>query len=346
MKILKIDRKNQFFEVIPQILDDFWHLEKVLEKGDIVTGRTFRKIKPKEAGQEPIKQKITVDLQVEEIVFDSFDGSMRVAGLIVGGYPDEFIELNAHHSLSLDLGKKVKVKKNELKDYQIERLKKAEASHAKAKVTVVLLDDEHANIALLSDYGLQEKAGITGSRQGKQFKENPKNEQTYFDEIISKVKEMGLDKLIIAGPGFTKENFNKYLDEKNLDLQIIMEATNSVGKTGFNELMKKDIGSKAIQELEIVKESKLVEKLFAEISKEGLIAYGFDDVKHAVEIGACEELLLTDKLLTEKRDELEELMNLTEKMKGKLHIISSEHDAGKQLHNIGGIACFLRYKIQ
>ncbi len=43
--------------------------------------------------------------------------------------------------------------------------------------------------------------------------------------------------------------------------------------------------------------------------------------------------------------ELDSLMQSVEKRKGKVHIVSSEHDAGKQLKSLGGVAALLRFKI-
>jgi len=38
-------------------------------------------------------------------------------------------------------------------------------------------------------------------------------------------------------------------------------------------------------------------------------------------------------------------MNTTENLGGKVMVISSEHDGGKQLQGLGGIAALLRYGV-
>ena len=38
-------------------------------------------------------------------------------------------------------------------------------------------------------------------------------------------------------------------------------------------------------------------------------------------------------------------MDMVENMKGEVMVISSEHDGGKQLESLGGMAAFLRYEI-
>ena len=42
---------------------------------------------------------------------------------------------------------------------------------------------------------------------------------------------------------------------------------------------------------------------------------------------------------------LDELMKKTEEMKGKIYLISSDHEGGKKLDGLGGIAAILRYKL-
>ena len=72
MRILKIDGKENLLQVVPEIEDDLWHLERIIEKHDIVSGSADRKIKPKEAGEKPIRIKLSVSLDVESVEFHRF----------------------------------------------------------------------------------------------------------------------------------------------------------------------------------------------------------------------------------------------------------------------------------
>ena len=60
-------------------------------------------------------------------------------------------------------------------------------------------------------------------------------------------------------------------------------------------------------------------------------------------MGAIEQLLVVDNMV--RNPEIQQIMNTTENMGGHVMIISSEHDAGKQLEALGSIAAFLRYPI-
>jgi protein pelota len=72
-------------------------------------------------------------------------------------------------------------------------------------------------------------------------------------------------------------------------------------------------------------------------------------VKKAVEYGAVDFLLISDKVLREAEDDertrLEGLMRRAEHMGGRVMIIGSEHESGVKLLGLGGIAAQLRYAI-
>jgi protein pelota len=85
----------------------------------------------------------------------------------------------------------------------------------KPKLLVVLMDDEEADFALVKDFGFDLKFSIKAERHGKQFKQEKEKENKYFAELMQKINESKFDKIIIAGPGFIKEDFEKYLKEKN-----------------------------------------------------------------------------------------------------------------------------------
>ncbi len=348
MRILKIDEKENFLHLVPEIEDDLWHLEQVIEKHDLVSGMTDRKIKPRSEGEKTQRIKLFVSLDVDLVEFHRFLGQLRVSGKIVDGKPAELLEMGAQHSLEIGLGRDVKIKKQSLKKYQVDRLKKAAAATKKGKVLLVVLDDERADFALLKEFELESKATVRSSKSGKQFK-GEDNRPEYFQEIVSKIGEIKPEKVVVAGPGFAKEDFQKFLEEKGKPekTQFFFASTNSVGRTGLQELLKGNVLDRMVEEMQLVKETKLVEQLLAELGKEsGLAEYGFKEVKKAVEAGAVKELLVADRFLIEKREEAEKLMQAAEKMGGIVHLINAGHEAGKQLQNLGGIAGLLRFRIQ
>jgi len=71
------------------------------------------------------------------------------------------------------------------------------------------------------------------------------------------------------------------------------------------------------------------------------VAYGFNDVKKALEYGAVEKLLVS-----EESAQIEEIEELASKTGAAFFLISVETKEGMQLKELGGVAAILRYKIE
>ncbi len=349
MRILQIDRKNNVVKVVPEVRDDLWHLERVLEKHDLVSGTTDRRIKAKEPGGKAERVKMFLQVEVEGIEFDRHSGVLRANGKIVEGKPEDLLEKGAHHSLEIELGRKIEIKKERLKRFQIERLERAvRASHA-GKMLLVVLDDEQADFALLREFGIEEKVTIRSGKHGKRQEEDESIRNKYFQQIVDKAREIDAEKVVFAGPGFTKNNLRKFMEGKGVKVaeQLFFEGTNSVGKTGLQELLKGNALEKIAQEMQVLRETKLVEKIFEELGKDsGLVAIGLRECEKAADFGAVEKLLVLENFFLENREKVEEIMDKVEKARGEIHLVGKEHEAGEKLHGIGGISALLRYQIQ
>ncbi len=344
MRKIKVDLKNNFLELIPETTDDLWYLERILEKGDLVSGSSERKIKGEE-GRKAEKIIIWIEIQAEKIEFHENYRQLRISGPMKAMKPEEFFEANAFHSIEIGIRDKIRIKKNKIKEFQLKIIEKAVKNTGRNQLLLTVLDDEEAIIAEASEQGIKIKTTIKSGKQGKRFKQEKSKGNKYFEEIEKKIEEEGKDKVIIAGPGFTKSDFKKHLENKNKKFNAVFENTNSVGKTGLNELMKNGVIEKVLCESLLVKENKKMEEIMKEARKENsLIEYGLKEIEKAVENGAVEELIVSDKKFFEEREKIQELMEKTEEFKGKVMIFSSEHEAGEYLNGFGGIIALLRFK--
>jgi len=159
-----------------------------------------------------------------------------------------------------------------------------------------------------------------------------------------------LSKIIIASPAFWKEDLMKEMENENLKSKIILATCSSVGENAINEVLKRPETENALKQDRIAREFKYVEELFIEISKNNMASYGLKETKNAAIAGAVKILLITDSLVQKKRvenkyEEIEETMKIVDSTKGDILIISSDHEAGKKLDGLGGIAAILRYKL-
>ena len=345
MKILKVNAKSKTLKVVPETKDDLWHLERVIEKQDLVSGSTDRKIKGDE-GRDSKRVKLFVKLEVENVEFHETTGNLRINGIILGGKPEEFIEMKSHQSIDVQTGQDIEIIKHIWGKHHIERLEKAKKATHKSPVLLIAMDDENASFAIMKEFKMEPRVVIKSGKKGKMFDEDLGSEENYFKQVFDKIQEYEPDEVVIAGPGFTRSKFGKYVDNKKFKGKIFYESCNSVGVTGLNELLKTGILDKIVEETQISKEAKLVEKIFEELGKDSkLVVYGLEEVRNAVAMHAVSDLLVLDKILISKRDELEEIMKNTELGKANVNIISSENEAGKKLESITGLAAILRFRI-
>jgi protein pelota len=170
--------------------------------------------------------------------------------------------------------------------------------------------------------------------------------------VRSQLEQNEIGLIVVAGPGFVKDHFKDQLLRAGIkDLpSVVAESTNSIGIPGAKEILFRGVISSAIEGIRLEEETQLVESIIEHIAKDdGLAAYGPDEVAKAVQYGAVENLLITDKRLREgepkERNWIDRLVRDTEKTRGNFHIVSTEHPAGDQLQNFGGIAAILRFRI-
>ena len=113
---------------------------------------------------------------------------------------------------------------------------------------------------------------------------------------------------------------------------------------GINELMKAGMGADVLRESSVGTELEAVESLMAAIGKGGNATYGTSQVETAAIAGAVDRLLILDSKLRE--EDLDEIVRAVESQKGEVIVVSSQHDGGKQLAALGGMAAMLRYKME
>ncbi len=350
MQLITKNIKKGFVKLKIQNLDDLWYLSNIMNKGDLIRAQTIRKIKigkEEERKQAIVKKKITLTIKAEKVEYKA--DSLRVGGKITECPED--IQKGSWHSFNLTVNSILTIIKNEWLKYQLDWLKQASKEKI-PKILICCLDREEAYFALLKRAGYEILSHIKGKVAKKAVEEKLKT--TFWQELAKKTKEydekLKLDKIIIASPSFWKEYLIKEIKDHSLKEKIVLASCSSVDKTGLNEVLKRPELVNVLKEERIAEEINLVEELLTEIKKQGKVSYGLKETEQAINSGAVEKLLVTDSFLKqmreqEKADQINQLMKLTEQMKGSVIIISSEHEGGKKLDSLGGVGALLRYKI-
>jgi len=189
--------------------------------------------------------------------------------------------------------------------------------------------------------------------------------------------------VLIGGPSPTKEEFyeGEYLHHELQNRVIGLFDVSYTDESGLYELVEK--AEDVFQELELMKEKKLMNRFLKEVARDGLAAYGEEEIRRYIALGAVDTLLLSEDLRLERvkyrcpkcgaeeemtvregissvpvckvdnitmeevkrRDIVLELSELAESMGAKVEFLSTESEEGAVLYNaFGGIAAILRFK--
>ena len=345
MKITKQDRKEMLIRLVPENLEDLWHLERILAVGDKVEAVSFRTFKatPDAAAE---KKKINVTLLLDKIEFARHANRLRLMGKILSGTPEEFVQVGQHHTIDAEPNFPLSIYKD-WKEHHLSRLKAAIAETKRPKVHVMVLDEREAMLASLRGFGVNYEWELerTGSKRDEAKRQTEAHSQ-FFGELLARLQRLeGGHKIILAGPGFAPENFAKFAKERDAKLaaRFVLEHCTYADRTGVSEWLKKGILSRVASDERVALEMEAMEKFVAAVSKgSNKVCYGLKNVKVAVEAGAVERIMVLDELLRTRKD-VEDIIEMAEKMKAPVMIFSHESDGGRELAGIGGLAAFLRY---
>ena len=203
--------------------------------------------------------------------------------------------------------------------------------------------------------------------------------------FLQKAREDKLLGVVIGGPGFVKDKLvnDDYLHQELQDRVVAVESLGHSGEGALKELVEK--AEESLQDSQAVREKRLVNQFLENLKEEnGKSEYGIEPVEKALNMGAVETLLISEDLELYRADyecpnnhtksiweeealiddslecdECNEDMDLqeishavdalgekAEEMSSELEIISSDHEEGQRLLNMGGAAAVLRYRIR
>lgn len=346
MKLGKQDPKEGEIRLTPENTEDLWHIERMLLPGDQIISKTWRKFKATEDA-EGEKKPVTMRLAVEKVEFSPHANRLRVTGKIISGTPEEFVQVGAYHTIDIEENFPVSIIKEKWMAHHLERIKQAIAETKRPKMGMLVLDENKAIYATLRGYGVHYELELENSASKRDEKFDEKT-QSFFGEILKKLSSSQVGKIIVAGPGFGKDNLMKFIKQKDpaLAKKIVLEHCSYAERSGINELLKKGVVSKVASEERAENELQLMERFSIELRKESeLVAYGKKEVAEAVAASAVETLLVLDELLRTNK-EIEKTVEEAEKRKVKLVVFSHESDGGRELSGYGGFAALLRFRMR
>jgi protein pelota len=352
MRLLNKDVREGFLHLRLDTLDDLWALRNLVQAGDEVTADTVRTAdlgagddRVREGKAEKRRMRLTV--RAEQVEWHTFDDHLRVLGPITAGAQDH----GRHHTLVLRPdGSDVQVRKRgPLQGWHLRLVDDAVRATESPQVLLLAIDDAEAQFALLKSYGLQVLGSLPAGGQGKRHPGAEEAKRRFYGDTMASLKLFRVPPtmpLVVVGPGWWRDEFLEFVrgKEPGLAAAAASEGTSQGGRVGLQEALRRGVVERIAQGHRVHRETELVEELLARIAKgDGLAAYGPAEVREAVRAGAAETVLASDEEVRSGRHDT--LLHEAEQARAHVHVLGTSHQAGEQLHRMGGLAALLRFPL-
>lgn len=351
MIVSKFIPKHGYCSLLVESPDDLWTLRRLVEVGDTVITRSSRVLKKEDEYSRPDKGeriRVTISLVVEAVSLDRSVARLRVRGKIREA-TDESISRTGSHSISISPGHGLTLEKEHWTALHTEILDSARKTSR--RFLIVAIDRREAGIGLLSGSHLSIVATLESGASGKGSKEMS------LEPFLRKVVEIvrgewkPKDVIAIAGPGHTKlELANLLASDEELGRNLsVIEGFDLAGNDGVRSLIKADAFQNVASDSVLVEVQAIVTEAIRRMSRgDTRVAYSFPRVREVAALGAVESCVTSDDVFSQGVDEEEvvSVLNSLEARGGKVYMVDSSLEFGKQVSSFGGVLALLRYAIK
>jgi protein pelota len=335
------NQEHSLFELYIENLDDLWILSQVISPGDKVFAKTQRKVAIGNDKKKQVTKIISITLVVSKVQFHS--QVLRVSGSIEN--ETEFTAVGQSHTLQFSVGDCISLEKKQFLSFQKKLLDKSLAYKGNKALLLVLDKDELIAVELGDfSYSVLFSEKNLGSKKGYSEQHVNDYEEKYL--YVKHLLEKGYGQIILAGPAHFKDEFKKFLSQKGF--KAVTFYWNDVSTSSLQDLIQAITESKLLQDNQIAFEKEILSSLLSAIHKNLPHSYSLASVKEAISMGSCSNILLSTSLLDKLKESNElvdfyALLEQAEQIGAEIHIISSDHDAGKHLDGLGSIASLNRF---
>lgn len=338
-KIIKMYESTGSMKIRVDTLEDLWSVQRILFTNDIVKSESERKFRSDESDQGELK-KVFITLRVERSELDKDAERLRVMGKIVDGKPLEFIRLNSYHTINVAPGDVIELVKESWPGYVAQVLKSAVSDSKRPRLGLIVVDEEKALPAYLLGYGVAFKSEIySGLSKRMSQKDFTEQQNKYYDKVLDIVAKMDVDTVVMAGPGFAKEDVKKYGEDKGIiqkmGKRIIYTKSSNTERSGIYELIKSAAVEKLLEKERIRNEFVLMERFLSGLSS-GLSRFGTEDVNSYLASGSADTLIVNDSVIGNA--DIQKLLAQAESGGTKIIVFNSSDEVGAQLHSFKDVA--------
>lgn len=351
--------------LIPEEPEDMWHAYNLISEGDQVRSGTIRKVQNETSTGSSSSSRVrtTLTIRVESIDFDTQAQVLRLKGRNIE--ENQFVKMGAYHTLDLELNRKFALTKPEWDSIALERVEMACDVTQSADVAAVIMQDGLAHVCLItaSMTLVRSKIDVSIPRKRKgNVQQHEKGLAKFYDAVIQGIiRHVNFDVVkcvLIASPGFVKDQFFQYMFEQAVktDNKVLLENKSKFmlihSSSGFKHSLKEILQDPAVvakmSDTKAAGEVRALEQFYTMLQCEPAKAfYGKKHVIKAAEAQAIETLLISDNLFrcqdVATRKEYVQLVDSVRDSGGEVKIFSSMHVSGEQLAQLTGVAAILRF---
>ena len=343
--------------------EDLWALYNIMAVGDCIKLATFRKVQH-ETGSKvtSTKKKIIITLRIEELEYSP--EAIRFKGKNVS--QNEYIAIGQYQTDEIGVNSFFSLYKSYWDDIHLETLKSVTDVTITSEIAAILMENDIAHLFYISNKQTVTKGKITQTIPKKRngSTKHDKGKEAFFEKILNQfVKQINFENtkvLIIASPGFTKDDFKKYMEEKiesngkewhdlkNNLKKIIYTHSSSGFKHSLEEILAKPDIKRLIKDTKCIDDVAIMER-FNEILGTDMdkIFFGLKSFNIAYEKKAIDTLIITDGYLRKippltRKDLCAKMKTLKPT---EVCQFSSLHTTGEKIDEFGGICGILKYVV-
>jgi len=351
--------------LMPEESEDIWHAYNLISEGDGVRASTIRKVQNESSTGSSTSNRVrtVLTIRIENIDFDTQACVLRLKGRNIA--ENQYVKMGAYHTLDLEVNRKFTLTKSEWDSVALERVDTACDPTQHADVAAVVMQEGLAHICLITSSMTLVRAKIDQciprKRKGN-VQQHEKGLQRYFESVMQGIlRHVNFDVVkcvLIASPGFVRDQFHEYMFQQaiKLDNKILLENKSKFmlihSSSGFKHSLREVLTDPSViakmADTKASSEVRALESFYTMLQTEPAKAfYGTKHVEHANEAQAIETLLISDNLFriqdVKLRKRYVTLVDSVRESGGEVKIFSSMHVSGEQLDQLTGVAAILRF---
>ncbi|CAK7273204.1 Translation factor pelota [Sporothrix epigloea] len=347
--------------LLPTEPEDMWHANNLIRPGDLLKANAIRKVVDESATGTTSSARVRAELtiRVQATFFDPPSSALQVSGTIA--VESSVASLGQYHTLDLELQRPFTLwKQHGWDSVARDELREALREDKGDALAAVILGDTHntANVCLITEFQTLVKSRLEGSS----------NTQAFYGDVLTALLEAadfsGPRTLLLASPGFAAQNFRAFISErgvrgddaklKRMGRDAVVVHTSTANVHALNEALRSPEVNALLSKTKYRDETKIMDEVMQRIRQDdGRVAYGLRTVAQAVEEGAVGRgggTLLVNNALFRSDDVAtrQQYVGIVDRVRddgGALHLLSSDHESGKRLDGLGGIAALLTYPV-